>query len=83
VDGRTPREVTFTRTGEWTRTETELRRTEIPAPVTAAIAASQYSAWRVDDVEHHDTPAGEYYLVELESGHREVTLKIDGSGNIL
>jgi len=83
VDGVKRREVVFTAAGEWTRTETELRVTELPDVVINALRASRYGTWRVDDVDHHDTPTGEYYLFELESSRRETHLKIDPAGNVL
>ena len=83
VDGRTPREVVFTKTGEWSYTETEMRKTDVPATVLAALAASQYGSWRVDDVSRFETPGTEYYLFEVESGNREVNIRIDVNGNIL
>lgn len=83
VDGRTPREVVFSSEGEWRYTETEIRQSELPATVLDALKASQYGSWRIDDVDHRDSPTGEYYLIELESGEREVVVKIDASGNIL
>ncbi len=83
VDGRTPREVVFSSEGEWRYTETEIRQSDLPATVLDALKASQYGSWRIDDVDHRDSPTGEYYLVELESGEREVVVKIDASGNIL
>jgi len=84
VDGTARRELLFTTAGEWTRTETEIRRADIPAAVMNALAASPYASWNIDDVDHHDTPAGEYYMVELEArGQRDVHLKIDPAGNIL
>lgn len=83
VDDRTPREVVFSQQSEWLRTVTELRKTDIPASLLGAIGASQYSSWHIDDVDYHVTPAGEYYMVELEYGKSEVKLKIDPNGNIL
>ncbi len=83
VDGRTPREVVFTKAGEWSYTETEIRRTDVPATVLAALSASQYGSWRLDDASHFATPTGEYYLMEVESGSRETNIRIDVNGNIL
>lgn len=83
VDGHTPREVVFSLTGEWAYTETEVRQIDVPAPVLAAVSASQYGTWRIDDIDHYVTPTGEYYRFELESGPSEVHLKIDPAGNLL
>ena len=83
VDGRTPREVVFSRDGAWIHTETELRRADVPAQVLSALAASQWGAWRIDDIDSFDTPDGLYYLIEVESGNRESRVRIDAGGNIL
>ncbi len=83
VDGRTPREVIFSSEGEWTRTETEVWYTNVPETVLNAMKASQFGEWDVDEINHYLTPTSEYYMFELESGPREVTLKIDATGNII
>lgn len=83
VDGSIPREVVFTRAGEWSYTKTEVRKSSVPATVLEALAATEYGSWRIDDIDHYLTPTVEYYIFELESGSREVNLKIDTAGNIL
>ncbi len=82
VDGRTPREVIFSQAGEWIHSQTEVWQTSVPAVVLNTLKASQYGAWRIDEVDHYLTPTGEYYLFELESGHREATLRVDTAGNL-
>lgn len=83
IDGSTPREVVFSQSGEWIYTKTEVGKSSVPAVVLNALEASEYSSWQIDDIDHYLMPAGEYYLFELESGNREVELKIDIVGNIL
>lgn len=83
IDGNTPREVVFSLSGEWMYTKTEVGKSSVPAVVLNALAASEYGSWGIDDIDHYLTPATEYYLFELESGNREVNLKIDIAGNIL
>lgn len=83
VDGKVARELTFTLAGEWTQTKTEIRTLEVPPQILAVLAGSQYGSWRVDDVDFIETPTVDYYLFELESGDREVHLKIDTNGTIL
>lgn len=65
------------------QTKTELRISALPDAVMAAIKASQYATYKIDDADFIETPDGEWYLVELESGDREVNLRIDALGNIL
>ena len=49
----------------------------------AAIKASQYATYRIDDADFIETLTGKWYLVELESGKQEVKLRIDATGKIL
>lgn len=83
IDGHTPREVVFTTAGEWTYTKTEVRKTDVPAVVLGALNASEYGSWQIDDIDLYKTASGNYYLFELESGNKEVNLKIDPDGTIL
>lgn len=81
-DGR-EKEVFFNGAKAWVRTEWDVRRSELPAAVSAAIAASEYAAWSLDDLEYVETPDGDYYRIELERGDREVKLRVNAAGNIL
>lgn len=83
LDGGVVRELYFDAAGAWLRTETELRVAELPDAVRQAIAASEYASWQIDDVTNIIEGAGEFYLIELESGEREVVLRISPSGVIL
>lgn len=83
LDGMVYRELLFDNGGAWVQTKTELRASALPEVVAATIRASQYASYRIDDVDFIQTPAGEWYLVELESGNREVKLRIDAAGTIL
>lgn len=60
-------EVWFVRsTGEWVKTEHELRVSELPAAVTQAISA-EYAGWKIDDAEMIEYPNQEkVYVVEVE-----------------
>ena len=83
IDGRTSREVVFSLSGEWSYTKTEVRRADVPSVVLNTLAASEYNSWKIDDIDHFETPSGHYYLFELESGNREINLKIGTDGQIL
>ena len=83
LDGTVCRELLFNDGGAWMQTKTELRISALPDAVMAAIKASQYATYKIDDADFIETPDGEWYLVELESGDREVNLRIDALGNIL
>ena len=81
-DGR-EKSVFFNGAKEWVSTEWDVRRNELPAAVTDALAASQYASYRIDDIEYVQNPSGEYYALELEQGDREVMLRITADGTIL
>ena len=82
MDGMTSRDVYFDKQGNWLRTETDVRPTELPSAVTNAIAASEHAALRIDDAEWVETPEGNYYVVELDA-NPDVYLKITAEGVIL
>lgn len=84
LDGRTPRELMFGAGGEWVSTRTEVRQSEVPAAVLDALRASDYASWEIDDVDHYDSPDGEWYAFDLEEPRtdREVKLKIRPDGTI-
>lgn len=73
----------FNGANEWVRTEWDVRNSELPVAVTNAIAASEWATYRLNDIEYTQTPSGEYYLLELEQGEREVKLRIDAQGKVL
>lgn len=77
------KKVYFNGRNEWVYTKWDIRRSELPALVTNAIAASEWAEYKIDDIEFITTPEQEYYLVELEHGKKEVKLRIDANGNIL
>ena len=77
------KEVYFNGRSAWVRTAWDIRRGELPQAVTAAIAASEWAAFPIDDIGYVQTPTAEYYLVELERGEREIELRIDAGGTIL
>ena len=77
------KDVYFNGRSEWVHTEWDIRRSELPQAVTAAIAASEWAAFSIDDIEYVQTPTAEYYLVELERGEREIELRITADGTIL
>ena len=83
IDGNRKKDVYFNIANEWVKTEWEVRVSELPAAVTTAIANSQYASYRIDDADYVQTPAVEYYLIELEKGNSEVKLRITETGTIL
>lgn len=84
IDGRTPREVLFSQAGEWISTCTEVRPGDVPAAVSDALRTSEYASWEVDDVDHYDSPDGEWYEFDLEEPRtdREMKLRVRPDGTI-
>ena len=82
LDGTTYRDLYFDKAGAWLRTETDVRLTDVPAAVTAAVAASPHATLPIDDVDWIESPTGNYYAVELDS-NPDVYLKITAEGVIL
>ena len=83
IEGATHKELVFDPEGEWISTETEVGKAEIPSVVISALEASEYGSYRIDDIDYFETPSGNYYLFELESGSHEVHLKINLQGVII
>ena len=83
LDGTACRELLFDDGGAWVQTKTELRISALPDVVMAAIKASQYATYKIDDADFIETQTGEWYLIELESGKQDVKLRIDTTGKIL
>ena len=80
-DGR-DRDAYFSVEGDWLRTETDMRITDVPEEITDILGASEYRLYRVDDVDFVETPEGNYYHFELERGSDEVEVQISESGDI-
>ena len=83
LDGKVKRELLFKADGSWVQTKTDVHTSELPSAVVAAIKASPYATYEIDDAEFIQTPSEEWYLVELEQGKLEVDLRITEDGIIL
>lgn len=82
LDGRTPRELLFDGSGAWQYTKTEVYGYEVPEAVKAALAASEYAAYFIDDIDHYRTAEGEFYRYDLESAHGDVKVDIALDGTL-
>lgn len=82
IDSKTHREVVFTTEGDWMYTKTEINRNSVPQTIMDALNASEYGKYKIDDIYHMDAPEAPYYYFELESGSKEVDLKITEDGKI-
>lgn len=86
IDGNVKRDLFFDRRGVWQYTKTEVRRSELPAAVSAAWAVSEYAeanGYRLDDADYYETASdGNYYRLELESRNGDVKVKITPEGEV-
>lgn len=74
----------FDTSGKWLMTETDLRANKIPANVKAAIKATKYSAWRIDNVDYLEyADSKKVYVIDLEKGEAEVELHFSADGKLI
>lgn len=83
LDGKIHKEVTFALTNEWLKTEWEVRYMNLPPAVRVAVD-NAYAGYEIDDdADYVETPAGNYYLIEVERNDQEKKVKFDAEGNEL
>lgn len=71
----------FDATGTWFMTETDLPFNSLPQAVRNAFAASEYSTWRVDDVDMLERRGLEVvYIIEVELQNNEFDLYYSAEG---
>lgn len=81
-DGR-EKSVYFNGADEWVWSQWDVRTSELPEAVTAAVQA-EYPDYRIDDAEFVETPDSEYYRIELEGwGDQEIDVRVTPDGTIL
>jgi hypothetical protein len=77
-------EAWFTTQGVWQMTETDIRYVDLPAAVKTAFEASEYSDWRVDDVDRLDNPGTEtLYVIDVEDAGTERDLYYSADGILI
>lgn len=84
-DGAIEKELKFDAKNQWLSTSWDIHPTALPRIVTEAIKTSAaYNTYFIDDADYYETPAGHYYLLELEkAGAPDIYVKIDAQGNFL
>ncbi|MDR2955035.1 MAG: PepSY-like domain-containing protein [Prevotella sp.] len=71
----------FDSKGTWYMTETDLPFNLLPQPVKDAFGASEYSTWKVDDVDMLERKDSEViYIIEVEYKNKEVDLYYNAEG---
>jgi uncharacterized membrane protein YkoI len=70
----------FDANGNWLETETEIKKSDLPAAVQATLA-KEFAGYKLEEAELTETSGGTRYEVELEKGESryEVQLSEDGS----
>lgn len=77
------KEVLFNNNNEWVSTEWDVRSSDVPDVAMNALKASEYSKYKIDDIDALEKPDGLYYVFELESGKTEIHLTIKSDGTII
>ncbi len=77
------KEVRFDSANNWVSTEWDIPVSNVPVVIKDAIKASPYANYSIDDVEIRETPEGQFFVFELESGEKEAYLTIQSDGTIV
>lgn len=80
LDGQTKRDLIFDNNNKWISTKTELRIADVPTAVVEVFKASEYASYRIDDVDHYQTPTSEYYRFDLKAATGDVKVDITTAG---
>ena len=75
--------VYFSKQDQWQYTKWEVRSFDLPKAVKDAIKKSEFSRFRIDDVDYIQMSSCDYYRIELERGDYDVKLSITPDGKIL
>jgi hypothetical protein len=75
--------VYFSKQEQWQYTEWNVRSLDLPKAVKDAIKKSEFSRFRIDDVDYIQKSSGDYYKIELERRDLDVVLLITPQGVIL
>lgn len=77
------KEVVFDTNSNWLQTSWDILVSALPQEVKNIINDPNYEGYHIDDADFVETPKGNYYLLELEKGERELKVKVDETGQIL
>lgn len=76
------KEVLFNSKNEWSYTEWDILQNNVPQLVMDAFKASEYSSFRIDDINVLEKADGLFYVFEVEKGNQEAYLTISAEGVI-
>jgi len=81
--GEQEQSATFDNTGKWTGTETEIKKSELPATVQATIS-KEFSGYKIDEAEKAESPDKDsFYEVELKNGKLKYEVQLSGDGKVI
>jgi len=73
----------FDEMGKWLITETEIKKSELPAAVTASLK-KEFADYKIEEAEKADTPdKGIFYEVEVEKGKMTYVVQLSPAGKVL
>lgn len=82
VHANIAKELRFTTANVWVSTSWEVFPANLPQAIHAKLA-STYPNTAIDDAEFFETPAGKYYLIELDAEPHDIVLKFTEAGEII
>ena len=82
IDGRVCRELLFDSSESWLYTKTEYRVGDVPAEIMAALEASEYGEYWIDDVDYYVTPKEEFFRFDLEYRDKDVKVDVLADGTV-
>lgn len=82
IDNKIIREVIFDKDCNWVLTITEIKKEDLPQIVLDAFLNSDFGSYEIDDIEFHQSPSKDYYVIEIEVNDIDKEIKIDELGNI-
>lgn len=74
------KEVYFDYNDNWVYTTWDVRVSDLPSAVKAAVSA-KYPGYRIDDADFYESVEKSYYRIEIERGEIEKTIYITKDGN--
>lgn len=78
------REAWINSQGEWVMTESDIRFNDLPEAIQTAFQASEYKAWKVDDVDLLErVEMDPVYVIEVEQGKQEFDLYYAEDGTLI
>lgn len=83
LHGGIHKEVLLDTANQWILTEWEIRQAQVPEAVMAALRASDYASFRIDDIHVIETPQGLFYEFELERGGQETKVRFTQDGTLV